>query len=81
MKKPKLKKGIYKHFKNKVHLYEVQNVCRNTETEEWMVIYKPLYKNNFSDLSVRPYKMFFEKVKDPETGKLIPRFTYIKNKK
>ena len=78
--KPRLKKGIYKHFKNK-KLYEVQNIARHSETEDWMVIYKPLYKSDFADLCVRPYKMFFEKVKDPDKGKLIPRFTYIRAKK
>ena len=76
MKKPKLKKGIYKHFKNKKK-YEVQSVARHTETEEWMVVYKPLYRSDFADLCVRPYKMFFEKAKDPETGKLVPRFEYV----
>jgi hypothetical protein len=76
---PKLKKGIYRHYKNK-KLYEVQNVARHTETEEWVVIYKPLYKSDFADLDVRPYEMFFEKVKDPETGKLVPRFAYVRSK-
>lgn len=73
MKKPKAVKGKYKHFKNK-KLYRLVDVGRNTETEEWMVIYKPLYKSDFSDVCVRPYKMFFEKVKSSETGKLVPRF-------
>lgn len=80
MKKPKLKKGIYQHFKTK-NFYEVQNVARHTETEEWMVVYKPLYKSKFADLDVRPYKMFFEKVEDPESHKLVPRFKYIRAKK
>lgn len=80
MKKPKLKKGIYQHYKNK-KFYDVQNVARHTETEEWMVVYKPLYKSDFADLDVRPYDMFFENVKDLETGKLVPRFKYIKAKK
>lgn len=78
-KKPKLKNGIYRHFKNK-KLYQTQNIARDTETEEWKVIYKPLYKSDFSDLCVRPYKMFFEKVKDQETGKLVPRFKYTSKK-
>ena len=80
MKRPKLKKGIYQHYKNK-KFYEAQNVARHTETEEWMVIYKPIYKSDFADLDVRPYKMFFEKVKDLETEKLVPRFVYIRAKK
>lgn len=80
MKKPKLKKGIYQHFKNK-KFYEVQSVAKHTETEDWMVIYKPLYRSDFADLCVRPYKMFFEKTKHPDTGKLVPRFAYIRAKK
>jgi len=91
MKKPRLKKGIYKHFKNK-KLYQVLDVVRHTETEEWMVLYKPLYKSDFANICVRPYKMFFEKVKprselcsttgvkSPEDGVLVPRFKYIKNR-
>jgi hypothetical protein len=79
-KKPKFRKGIYQHFKNK-KLYEIINVARDTETEEWKILYKPLYKSPFADLMVRPYKMFYEKVKDPETGKLVPRFAYIRAKK
>ena len=73
MKTPKATKGIYKHFKNKKK-YKLVDVGRNTETEEWMVIYKPLYKSDFANLCIRPYKMFFEKAKNPETGKLVPRF-------
>ena len=79
MIKPKLKKGIYQHFKNK-KFYEVLDVVRHTETEEWMVLYKPLYKSPFANLMVRPYKMFFEKTKSQETGKLVPRFLYIRKK-
>jgi hypothetical protein len=59
----------------------VQNVVRHTETEEWMILYKPLYRSPFADLMVRPYKMFFEKAKHLETGKLVPRFVYIRAKK
>lgn len=81
MKRPKLKKGIYSHFKNPKHLYEVKDICRNTETEEWMVLYKPLYKSDFANLMIRPYTMFFEKVKHPETKKMIQRFKYIKAKR
>ena len=79
--KPKLKKGIYSHFKHPDKFYEVLTLARNTETEEWLVIYKPLYKSDFADLCARPYKMFFEKAKDSKTGKLMPRFKYIKVKK
>ncbi len=80
MNKPKLKKGIYRHFKNK-KLYDVQNVAKHSETEKWMVIYKPLYKSDFADLCIRPYEMFFENAKSPETGEMVLRFQYIRRTK
>lgn len=70
----KIKKGIYQHYKN-LKYYEVLGVALHTESEEILVIYKPLYKNKYK-LFARPYKMFFEKVKSPETQKFIPRFAY-----
>lgn len=79
MKIPKIKKGKYQHYKNK-KFYEVKDLALHTESEEFLVIYKPLYKSEYS-LFARPYKMFFEKTKDLETGKLVPRFKYIKPKK
>ena len=53
-----LKKGKYKHYKGS--MYEVLDVARHSETEEWMVVYKTLY-GDFSTW-VRPYEMFVEKV-------------------
>lgn len=77
MKKLKLKKGIYQHYKNKKN-YEVQSLALHTETEEILVIYKPLYKSEYK-LFARPYKMFFEKVKSPETKKIVPRFKFARS--
>lgn len=79
MKIPKLKKGKYKHYKNN-KFYEVKDLALHTETEELLVIYKPLYKSDYS-LFARPYKVFFERVKHPETRKLVPRFKYVGLKK
>lgn len=76
MKVPKIKKGIYQHYKNK-KLYEVLGIALHTESEELLVVYKPRYKSEFS-IFARPHKMFIEKTKDPETGKLVSRFKYIK---
>ncbi len=73
MEKPKIKKGIYQHYKNKKK-YEVLDLVRHTETEEWMVLYKALYKSDFAKLCVRPYDMFVEEVKDPVTRESVPRF-------
>ena len=79
MKKVKLRKGIYQHYKN-LKLYEVLDIALHTETEEILVIYRPLYKSEYK-LFARPYKMFFEKVKNLETKKIVPRFIYKKAKK
>ena len=58
MNKPHLPSGIYRHYKDK--LYLVVDVARHSETEEWLVVYRPLYGDYF--LTVRPYDMFVENV-------------------
>lgn len=49
---------IYRHFKGDYYL--VEGFAINSETEEKMVIYRPLYGDG--GLYVRPYDMFLEKV-------------------
>ena len=66
-----LKKGKYKHYKGS--MYEVLDVARHSETEEWMVVYKTLY-GDFSTW-VRPYEMFVEKVE--VEGKMLARFEFV----
>ena len=39
----KLHKGIYRHFRGK--LYEVIDFVTHSETEEELVLYRPLYGN------------------------------------
>ena len=70
-----IQKGLYEHFKGK-H-YEVIDIARHSETLEVMVVYKALYKGEFSEgsLWVRPLAMFQEKV--TVDGKQIPRFRYL----
>lgn len=70
--------GVYRHYKQAGHLYQIIGLAIHTETNEEMVIYKPLYKiENLPDntLFVRPKKMFLEDVE--VGGKKIPRFTYL----
>jgi len=63
--------GKYRHYKG--NEYEVIGVARHSETEESLVVYKPLYDE--SGLWVRPLEMFQENVNiDRE---LVPRFKYI----
>ena len=68
---PSIRPGIYEHYKGK-H-YQVYGLCRHSETEEWLVIYRTLYGNY--DLWVRPHGMFCENV--ITEGKTLPRFRWI----
>lgn len=55
---PKLKRGIYRHFKG--GFYMVEGVYEHTETGELLVAYKALY-GDFGSF-VRPLSMFTEHV-------------------
>lgn len=63
-----VKPGKYRHFKG--NEYEVIGIAKHSETDETMVVYKPLY--NDSGLWVRPYDMFAEVIE--KDGKKIHRF-------
>ena len=72
MKKDKsIKRGIYKHYKG--NLYEVLDIGRDSETEEWVVIYRTLYGD--ATTWVRLYDMFVERIK--VEGKVVKRFEYM----
>lgn len=64
--------GIYEHYKGK--RYRVIGVGKNTETEEAVVIYQPLYESDVF-YWVRPYEMFVETIE--KDGKIIERFRKI----
>lgn len=52
---------VYRHFKG--NYYFVENVGFDSETQERMVIYKPLYnREDGKTIWVRPEKMFLEAV-------------------
>ena len=67
----KLLPGIYRHFKG--NDYEVLGVAKHSETEEELVVYRPLY--NSSGLWVRPLRMFTDIVE--RDGKSRQRFILI----
>jgi len=69
--KPEIATGRYQHYKGA--FYQVIDVAAHSETEEWMVLYRPEYGNQ--DLWVRPFEMFFEDVK--VDGVLTPRFKLV----
>lgn len=69
---PNIQKGRYRHYKDK--LYEVYGVALHSETQEVLVVYKPLYES-VAEFWVRPYEMFVENV--IIDGKSVPRFQKI----
>ncbi len=62
--------GRYQHYKGGI--YEVIGVARHSETEEQLVVYRPLYGER--GLWVRPLAMFNESVL--VDGREVPRFQY-----
>jgi len=60
--------GRYRHYNG--NDYEVIGVARHSETEEELVVYRPLYGER--GLWVRPLAMFVETVE--VGGKIQPRF-------
>ena len=66
-----LQVGKYRHYKG--NNYQVIGVAKHSETEEELVVYRPLYGT--VDLWVRPLSMFTETVE--VEGKVLPRFEFI----
>ena len=75
-----LKTGMYRHNKTG-NIYQVLGTALQTETNELMVVYKPV-KNNVNhkheyEMFVRPLEMFTEIVEI--NGEKMPRFEKIKS--
>ncbi|KAA1174187.1 DUF1653 domain-containing protein [Marinobacter salinexigens] len=70
-KTPTLQPGRYRHYKGKD--YQVIDLARHSETEEWLVVYRCLYGDH--SLWVRPLSMFRETVE--VAGEQVPRFARI----
>lgn len=52
---------VYRHFKG--NYYFVENVAKDSETKEDLVVYRPLYsREDNCYLWVRPLKMFLEEI-------------------
>jgi hypothetical protein len=68
---PPISQGRYRHFKGGE--YEVIGVAMHSETQEWMVVYRPLYGEQ--GLWVRPLEMFAERVS--VAGEEVPRFAFL----
>lgn len=68
-----LKAGIYRHYKG--NLYEVSGVATHSETEEKLVVYRPLYGER--GLWVRPLEMFDGTVRID--GTVVKRFQFVED--
>ena len=68
---PAIKPGYYQHYKGAY--YQVIDLARHSETEEWLVIYRALYGD--CGLWARPASMFTETV--TIAGEELARFQYI----
>jgi len=66
-----IKRGKYKHYKGS--FYQVEDIATHSETEEKMVVYRPLYGEQA--LWVRPLTMFVEEVNID--GVKQPRFAFV----
>jgi hypothetical protein len=70
---PNIKKGLYRHYKGAE--YQVIDVARHSETEEWFVVYETRYADEAASTWVRPADMFAETVEIG--GEIIDRFQFI----
>ena len=66
-----IKMGTYQHFKGS--LYNVLHVARDSETEEYFVVYHPTQSKD--DIWIRPLTMFTETI--VRDGKAFKRFDHV----
>ena len=59
---------VVRHFKG--NYYYVEDICMDTETKEYTVIYRTLYNNEVSNTWARPAKMFFEEIDPDKEGNI-----------
>ena len=74
---PKLKKGVYRHYKG--NLYRLIAEAHHSETLEPIVVYQALYDTEdfgSQPFWVRPRGMWDEPVE--WEGKTVPRFVWVK---
>lgn len=64
--------GFYRHYKGPY--YQVMDLVRHSESEEWLVLYRTCYGD--WGRWVRPLGMFTETVSLPD-GSVCPRFAWV----
>lgn len=78
---PPVTGSLYRHFKStgwNDHVYEIIGTAKHAETDEVLIIYKPLYESDWQewhDFTARPLSRWNEMVES--NGEMVPRFTLI----
>jgi hypothetical protein len=64
---------MYRHYKGDD--YKVLDLALNSNDDEWMVVYEPIYDEPVAHLFTRPLSEWHEMVE--WEGKMVPRFSKI----
>lgn len=59
---------VVRHFKG--NYYYIENVCMDSETKEFVIVYRTLYDRTDSNMWIRPAKMFFEEIDPHRSGNI-----------
>ena len=59
---------VVRHFKG--NYYYIDNICMDSETKEYVVVYKTLYNHKDSNVWTRSAKMFFEEIDPNKKGNI-----------
>lgn len=59
---------VVRHFKG--NYYYIENVCLDSETKEFVIVYRTLYDREDSNMWIRPAKMFFETIDPNRSGNI-----------
>ena len=64
---------VFRHFKG--NYYYVESIAYHSETDEPLVIYRPLYADAIHPLFARPLSMFLESIPEDREGNITHQST------